>query len=430
VGSVLVAIPHRTPLGFSSLLVFVLVALTCAAITWRHPAVGIAGLLTCEPFDWAHDLGPTQITLGKVALLGVMLGLAARRTSLAPLRAQRVRPIVLGALAIGVVTALTAIPAIYIDATARETLKAIEYLAVFAVAAIAIRDERDETLVVNALGALTMVVCGLALAQLTHAAGSGIIIAGRTIPRIAGPLEGPNQLAGYLDLVTVVFLAYAIVRRDAFSRVVLAIAFATDVLTLSRAGLLGVVAGGAIVFFARGDARVSRRFTAGAGALVAALALLAIRFGFAARFFSTNEVRRENGLGTRAELWTAALTLWRRDPALGIGAGNFELQLPAAGLIGVRTHANSLYLQSLAEGGIALFSAVVWTFVSAIALALRDARRSVYLLGFAGAASAFAIHQLGDFLTFFPKVGTLWAALLGLAVARIAALRSVDAGPA
>jgi O-antigen ligase len=356
-----------------------------------------------------------------------MLGLAARRTSLAPLRARSVRPIVLGTLAVAVVTALTAIPAIYIDATARETLKALEYLAVFAVAAIAIADEADETIVVNALGALAIVVCGLALVQVTHAAQSGIIIAGRTIPRVAGPLEGPNQLAGYLDLVTMIFFAYAIVRRDAFSRVVLAIAFATDVLTLSRAGLAGIVAGAVVVFFARGDARISRRFAVACGALVATLAAFAIRFGFAARFFTTNEVRRENGLGTRSELWTAAVTLWRKDPALGIGAGNFELQLPAAGLIGVRTHANSLYLQSLAEGGIALFSAVVWTLVAAIALALRDARRSIYLLGFAGAASAFAIHQLGDFLTFFPKVGTLWAALLGVAVARIAALRTAEA---
>jgi len=423
VGNVLLAIPHRSPLGVFSLLVFVLVALACTAITWRRPALGLAALLACEPFEWAHDLGPTQITLGKVALIGAIAGLIVRRSSLQPLRSVAVRPIVFGALAIAVVTALTAIPATYIDATARETLKALEYLGVFGVAALATRDERDESLVVNGLGILALVVCGLAVAELSRSASSGIIIAGRTIPRIAGPLEGPNQLAGYLDLVTMLFFAYAIVRRDVFSRCVLVVAFVTDVLTLSRAGFAGIAAGALVVFLARGDTRISRRFAIASGAVFAALAIAAVRFGFAARFFTTNEVRRENGLGTRSELWTAAVTLWRKDPALGIGAGNFELQLPAAGLIGVRTHANSVYFQSLAEGGIALFSAVVWTFVSAIALALRDARRSVFLLGFAGAAAAFAIHQIGDDLTFFPKVGTLWAALLGMAVARIAALR-------
>ena len=422
-GSVVLAIPHRTPLDFFSLLIFALVAIACIALTWRRPAFGIAALLACEPFDWSHDFGPTQITLGKVALVGVIVGLAVARRSLAALRNGTARPIVLGVVAIAVVTALTAIPATYIDATARETLKALEYLAVFAVAAIAIRDEGDETFVINAIGALAIVVCALALTQLSHEAASGIIIAGRTIPRIAGPLEGPNQLAGYLDLVTPLFFAYAIVRRDAFARGILALAFVTEILTLSRAGLAGIVAGATVVYFARGNASISRRFAIVTATLFALLAAAAVRFGFAARFFTTSDVRRENGLGTRGELWTAALTLWRKDPALGIGAGNFELQLPSAGLIGVRTHANSLYLQSLAEGGIALFSAVVWTFVAALGLALRDARRSVFLLGFSGAAAAFAIHQLGDFLTFFPKVGTLWAALLGMAVARIATLR-------
>ncbi len=422
-GSVLLATPHRTPLGFFSLLVFVLVALACTAITWRRPAIGIAALLACEPFDWAHDWGPTQITLGKVALLGVIAGLAVRRSSLQPLRNVTVRPIVLGAIAIAIVTALSAIPATYIDATARETLKALEYLGVFVVAAIAIGDERDEALVINALGALALVVCALAVAELTHSASSGILIGGRTIPRIAGPLEGPNQLAGYLDLATMLFFACAIVRRDVFARCVLVVAFVTEILTLSRAGFAGIAVGAIVVLLARGETRISRRFAIASAALFALLAGVAVRFGFAARFFTTNEVRRENGLGTRSELWTAAVALWRKDPALGIGAGNFELQLPTVGLIGVRTHANSLYLQSLAEGGIALFSAVVWTLVSAIALALRDARRSVFLLGFAAAASAFAIHQIGDDLTFFPKVGTLWAALLGMAVARIAALR-------
>ena len=155
---------------------------------------------------------------------------------------------------------------------------------------------------------------------------------------------------------------------------------------------------------------------------VAALAALASRLGFLQRFFSVGEVERENGLGTRGELWHAALVLWKTDPALGVGAGNFELLLPSAGLIGVRTHANSLYLQSLAEGGIALLSAVLWTIVSAIALCLREAPRSALLLGIGAATFGFAVHQVFDVLTFFPKIGGFWWLLLGAATGRIHAL--------
>jgi O-antigen ligase len=426
-GDVVLAIPHRVALGPLSLAVFALVAVAALALTRLRPPLGIALLLACEPFDWAHDLGPTQITLGKVALAGVIAGLAQRRTSLRSLGGASTAPLVGGAIAIALVTALTAIPATYIDATARETLKALEYLLVFAAAAVAVRDEADEGVALRALGTLALAVCVLAIVQLGHASTSGILVAGRTIPRIAGPLEGPNQLAGYLDLIAIVFLARAIVARDPFARAVAIVAILTELLTLSRGGVGGLVVGALIVFGLRGGARISSRLLAGIGAGCVAVAIVAAKFGVASRFISADDVRRENGLGTRAELWSAALTLWRKDPALGIGAGNYELQLPSAGLIGVRTHANSLYLQSLAEGGIALASAVVWTLISAIALSLRDARRSVFLLGFGAATCAFAVHQIVDDVLFFPKVGTLWWALAGLAVARIYALRDAPA---
>jgi O-antigen ligase len=410
-----------------SVVVFSLVLVLAAALTRWRPAYGIACVLALEPFDWAHYAVATQVTLGKAALLGVLVALAAGRTSLAPLRAPAVRPIVAGALALTVATALTVIPATYLDATAREILKALEYLALFGAAAVAVRNEDDETAVVRAVTATAAVVCVLALAQFGTKAPSAVILGTMVVPRVAGPLEGPNQLAGYLDLIVPLLLVRSLVARDFASRAVLVLAIVTDALTFSRAGLAGGVAGAAIaagMLFAarRAGAPLSRRLAWALGALLAAMGALAWRAGVAARFLSADDIHRGNGLATRSELWTAAAALWKTDPGLGVGAGNYELLLPQAGLVGVRTHANSLYLQALAEGGVLLFAAVVWTQISAIALALRDARRSSYLLAFGAGSCGFALHQIFDFLTFFPKVGTLWWGLLGLAVARIAAL--------
>ncbi len=425
-GGVHLEIAHRVPLGTLSAIVFVAVAVAVAILTMRRTAYGIAALVLLDPIAWPHDVGSTQITFSKVALIGVLVALLARRTSLAALRDPGSRALVCGIVALVCIDALSAIPATYLDAVARETLKALEYALAFGVAAVAIASEGDEDVVRASALLATALVCASALAEFVTGAPSGALIAGREIPRIAGFLEGPNQLAGYLDLAMPLLLA-SVVTRDRFrvpAGALLAVALVTDVLTLSRGGLFGVAAGAVFLFaFRTRDSRVSTRFVVVAIALAAALVAAAARLGFLRRFLSVDEVARENGLGTRAELWRAAIALWKTDPGLGVGAGNFERLLPSAGLIGVRTHANDLYLQSLAEGGVALLSAVVWTIVSAIALCVRDAPRSTLLLAVGAATFGLAAHQIFDDLTFFPKIGGLWYLLLGAAAGRAHALR-------
>jgi hypothetical protein len=67
---------------------------------------------------------------------------------------------------------------------------------------------------------------------------------------------------------------------------------------------------------------------------------------------------------------------------------------------------------------------VVWTIVSAIAVCLQYAPRSLLLLGIGAATFGFAVHQIFDVLTFFPKIGAFWWILLGTVAGRAHALRA------
>ena len=413
-------------LGFVAAGVFAVLAVVIAFLTYQKSTYGIAALIACDAFDWSHAIGPTTVTTMKVALASVVVGLIARRETLAVFRDRRLWPVMGGAIAIVTISIATIVPATYAEAVLRETLKATEYLAFFAVAAVGANAQThdDETFLTRMIYGSTAIVCVLALTQEVYGATSGLYIGTRAITRIAGPLEGPNQLAGYLELVVPIIFASALARRsDRIAWATLALALLADVLTLSRAGLLGMIVGLiAVTALSRQITAIRRRGVVFVAVVAAGIAALLDRLGVGVRFASLNEAARDDGLATRPQLWAAARALWRHDPGLGVGAGNYELLLPSVGLIGVRTHANSLYLQSLAEGGIALVGAVLWTLVAAIVVCIQYSSRNTFVLGVAAASCAFAAHQIFDDMLFFPKVGGLWWLLLGTAAGRIAAL--------
>lgn len=480
-GTVVVPIPQAVPLRPETFALFAAVALLVAFGTTRKPSFGIAALLIIEPFAVARVLGATTATLPKAALVGFLLGLALRRTSLAPLRAPVIRALVGGAAALVIVDALSILPATYLDAAGRETLKALEYFVAFLAAAIAYAADPDETLIWNALAVVSVLVCVLALVQEVTVAPSGFFLHGRIVPRIAGPLDGPNQLAGWLDLATPLLAARALfagarlkppssasassvghaaspvvhaassvrhaasfagrstsIANHAAPSILRAVSFTaraplfsglatlavtTDLLTLSRSGIAAIVVGLAVVFVLAARAGHARRLLYALPLaiipVVAVAALLTFanaRGGvaeFAARFGDASEQNVENGLATRPVLWQAGLRMFASDPGLGVGAGNYELLTPTVGLVGVRTHANSVYAQALAETGVLGFAAVVWTFVAAAATMLRCAREPLFA-GIAAATITLAVHETYDFLTFYPKVGDLWWLLLGI----------------
>jgi O-antigen ligase len=132
-------------------------------------------------------------------------------------------------------------------------------------------------------------------------------------------------------------------------------------------------------------------------------------------------------VGNRPELWRAALFFFKEHPLLGIGAGNYELELPLAGVFGVRTHANEWYLQQLAEGGLILFAATIAFIVSVVRSLLRDVRSSPWRVAALAVTAALCIHQLADFLVFYPKIGLPWMILIGLGIAATPNLAACEA---
>jgi O-antigen ligase len=411
-----------------------------AWLTFRRAALGIAALVAAVPFDLPHYLGPTTVTLEKAVLLGVVAGLAARRADARALLAPAARTLLAAALVVAAATALTVVHATYRGGVARETLKALEYALAFAAVVVAARDARldadggDERLVRDAIAGTTLLVCALALAQEALRSTSAVFFGSTIVPRIAGPLDGPNQLAAYLGIVLCASAAFALARRlSLLERLALGVGTSALALTLSRAGIASAIVALALVAFASPRRPTLRDVAPFAAGLVAALAAFALRAGLAAHSLAglaalellvrTNESDRAGSVGTRSQLWRAALAMWRSQPLLGVGAGNFERDLGAFGLPGIRTHANSLILQSLAEGGLVLTAAALGAVLAPIVRFARGPMREPLVVAALAASVGLALHQLVDLLTFFPKIGIAWWVLAALGAARADAAR-------
>jgi O-antigen ligase len=424
-----VTLRHEThvPIDLVSALIYLACAVGVGLLTRRRPALGVAALLVLAPFDFPRYVGPTTITTLKAGVAGLLVALAFSRPDLAALRTAPVRVMVTAFAVLLAAIALSALHAQHLGAVLREALKNGEYLLLFLAAIVAFATDPDDRPFWRTLEAGVALVCLSALAEYLVGAHSGIFLHGNAwvFPRIAGALEGPNQLAGYFDIVLPVLVARALVHRDRILAVVLVLAAVTDLLTVSRAGILGALIGvGAVLVVLRPPQAVAWRYVAGVAVVLAASVAAAVRAGVPSGYFSLDQApQAADHLANRSQLWHAAIELWRTSPIVGVGAGNYELDLAEVGLSGVRTHANSLYLQSLAEGGLIGLAATIGLFAAAIVTLARSGIRRPLIVGALGATIALATHQIFDDLLFFPKVASVYWLITGVAVAEVAARR-------
>jgi hypothetical protein len=420
-----ITLRHDTPVPIDvpTALLYVAAAALVAALTVRRPAYGVAALIVLAPIGLPRYIGPTTVTLLKAGLIGLLGALVFSRPDLSALGTGVVRAVLTTLIGVEAAIALSATHALYHAPVIREASKTLEYAALFLGAVIAYASDPDDRPFWLALQVVTVLVCATALAQYVVGANAGIFIGGRGVPRVAGVLEGPNQLAGWLEIAIAVLLARNLLHRDGVLAAIVLLAAITEILTFSRAGIVATVFACAVVLIVmRTPRKVGIRFALATIVATSLLGIIALKAGLPPRYFSLDQVPQQaDHLGNRQMLWQAALDLWKSSPIFGVGAGNYEFDLSRVGLVDIRTHANSIYLQSLAEGGVVLCTATLGMFVTIIVVLARSAVRRPIVVGMLAATAALAAHQIFDDLFFFPKVGSMFWLTLGVAIAEISA---------
>ncbi|MBV8490141.1 MAG: hypothetical protein JO199_06380, partial [Candidatus Eremiobacteraeota bacterium] len=111
--------------------VFVAIFAACVLLTKHRPAFGAAALVLADPFALSRDVFATTVTIPKVALLGVLVGLCAYAGNWARLRTYPA-PYLIAAFVLYFLGTLASVPgAEYVAPALRETLKSVQYLGFF-----------------------------------------------------------------------------------------------------------------------------------------------------------------------------------------------------------------------------------------------------------------------------------------------------------
>src|SRR5581483_353742 len=228
-GSTIAQSTLMTPLLFA---LFALTFIVALVLAWRRPIYAIVLLILLEPFGSNVAVWLTTVSLFKTALAGTLVGFAPR----APwkeLWKRREALIPIACLSALMIAALVSIVhAVYPVLVFREALKYFEYAIVFSVSFLAYRITRDRRVAGFAFAIVAIVVCIAALAQETTGSSQTAFVFGHIVPRIAGPLEGPNQLAGWLELIVPVLLCVRLQKElRALGTLALVLAIVTSLLT-------------------------------------------------------------------------------------------------------------------------------------------------------------------------------------------------------
>jgi len=341
---------------------------------------------------------------------------------------------IIGYFAVAIVS--VACNAVTLDAQ-RELMRLASYVCFYYVITDWIQTRRDTQTLLKVLMASTIAVALFGLYQMMIGGYSALYDVLypvqeeiRQIPpwegRITSFLEHYNGLAAYINLVVPFCLVFALRGTDPALRTwckwCVALAGAALLLTQSRGGLLAFVAMLMVSAYMLAPDRKTRMRRL---ALVLVVCVLAA--AVAGLFFQRLGEIDDYTAVSRLAIWGGAFTVFARAPVVGAGFGNLRPLM--GGLLGLPEgwmgDAHNLYLELLAESGLAGFIAFAFLIVCGLRAARRCMRQSrdefAWLIGVAVFVAVCGVlaHGTVDYLFHTtPQVAALFFLALGILAAQ------------
>lgn len=240
-------------------------------------------------------------------------------------------------------------------------------------------------------------------------------LSGHTVFRAISLFPDPHMFSFYLSMTLPWTLAlyFSNDKRNKLFLVMFFLILAADLLTFSRGGYMGLLAGAicALLFFWKTISRKSKQGLLAALILLASLSLTPNPVS--KRFFSSFNISEGSNQG-RIETWKQSTEVIRNNPLTGVGLGNYPLEIKPSADYREPIYSHSLYLDIAAETG--LLNAAVWIallLTTAVAF-LRKARDNHFYLAGAVSLVIFSVHSIFETALFSVHILPLLVIILAL----------------
>lgn len=238
-------------------------------------------------------------------------------------------------------------------------------------------------------------------------------ISGKTFLRATATFPDPHMLALYLGMLLSLSAGLFLKTRRVFYLITFLTMLLADVLTFSRGGYLGIL-GGIIFLLIIFWKKIPGKYRISIAVFFVLITLLfLIPSPISSRFNSIFNLKEGSNIG-RLDMWRSAWKVAQDNPFLGVGIGNYPLELKPNADYREPITAHNTYLDIASETG--MINAFIWIglLVSSIIIFLKRSRKEFFFLMPAAAVVIFSFHSLAETSIYSPTVLALFVIIISL----------------
>ena len=251
-----------------------------------------------------------------------------------------------------------------------------------------------------------------------------VSIGGATILRAFSLFPDPHMFSFYLGLLIPIVLAIALVDKNnsKLLYLILIIMLLAELLTFSRGGYLGMIAGiGITIIFLWRQIAFNKKIILGLISAIAVIFLLTTNQSIVNRFLSSFNFN-EGSNTERLKNWNQGYEMFANNFLFGVGIGNYSLEINPTIEYRSPVYAHNLYLDIGAEMGI--FALIVWVLLIIITIwqlykvskKTEDNFFRALSLGLIGSLVWFSAHSFFDTPIYSPTILAIFTVAISLSV--------------